>query len=197
MTQNDVAPITELGRIVGRFVGEEAKAKIMEGSEGIGDASAEEVATWLRGVMDRLDALVDEETRTQIMENMGLNCAQVNSSHIDTALAKRRQFETLEAFLEAEEKDPSKGSRIVREGDTIYQYYDPRAGFGVRCFCSLWRGLQDDQNASLTWCQCSKAFVAKLWEAYMGRPARVELIESSIAGAKECKFAVHLGSRER
>jgi hypothetical protein len=196
MAKDDVAPITELGRIVGLFVGEETQAKIMEGSERIGDASAEELAAWLKGVVDRLDALVDEETRTEIMVNMGVNCARVNSSHIDRALAKRRQFETLEAFLEAEEKNPSPGTRLVREGDVVHQCYEPRSAFQVRCFCSLWRGLASDENVSPTWCQCSKGFVMKLWEAYVGRPVQVEFVESCIAGAEGCKFAVHLEAKE-
>ena len=111
---------------------------------------------------------------------------------IEQALAKRRQFQTLDEFLVAEVQAPSKGTRLEREGDVVYQYYDPRSGFQVRCFCSLWRGLGDDEEASLTWCQCSKGFVMKLWEAYVGSPVKVDLVESCIAGAEECKFAVHL-----
>jgi hypothetical protein len=34
----------------------------------------------------------------------------------------------------------------------------------------------------------------KLWEAYLGRPAKVELVESCISGASECRFAIHLPS---
>lgn len=54
-----------------------------------------------------------------------------------------------------------------------------------RCFCSLWWGLPDEENAPLTWCQCSRAFVAKVWEGYAGRPVKVELVESCISGAKQ------------
>jgi hypothetical protein len=192
MGKDDVGPITEFERLVGQFAGEEARQKIMAGSEGIAAASAEEVAAWLRAVVDRLDALLDDSTRTAIMESMGFSCAEMNRSHIDRALARRRKFDTLEAFLEAEERKPARGTRLVREGDVVYQYFDPRSSFRVRCFCSLWRGLADDENASLTWCQCSKGFVTKLWEAYLGRPAKVELLASCIAGAQDCKFAVHL-----
>jgi hypothetical protein len=192
MGKDDVGPVAELGQLIGRFAGTETQDTIMAGSEGIADATAVRVSAWLRGVMDKLDALVDEDTRTQIMENMGFNCAEMNRSHIEQALAKRRQFQTLDEFLVAEVQAPSKGTRLEREGDVVYQYYDPRSGFQVRCFCSLWRGLGDDEEASLTWCQCSKGFVMKLWEAYLGRPAKVELLDSSIAGAAECKFAIHL-----
>lgn len=191
MTKDDVGPITELGMEIGQFAGEEAKERIMGGSEQITDFSPEEVAKWLKDAMNKLDTLVDEKTRIQIMENCGFNCAEMNKSHIERALTKREKFKTLDEFLKAEEKNPAQGTRLAREGDTVYQYYDPSA-FNQRCFCSLWRGLHDDETVSPTWCLCSKGFVMKLWEAYLGRPAQVELVESCISGAKECKFTIYL-----
>lgn len=191
MTKDDVGPITELEMEIGHFAGEEAKKKIVEGSEQIADLSPEEVAEWLKNTMNKLDTLIDEKIRIQIMENCGFNCAEINKNHIENTLAKRETFKTLDEFLDAEEKNPAQGTRLVREGGIIYQYYDPSA-FKVRCFCSLWRGLKDDETVSPTWCLCSKGFVMKLWEALLGRPAKVELVESCISGAKQCKFAVHL-----
>jgi len=191
VTKDDVGPITELEMEIGHFAGEEAKKKIVEGSEQIADLSPEEVAEWLKNTMNKLDTLIDEKIRIQIMENCGFNCAEINKNHIENTLAKRETFKTLDEFLDAEEKNPAQGTRLVREGGIIYQYYDPSA-FKVRCFCSLWRGLKDDETVSPTWCLCSKGFVMKLWEALLGRPAKVELVESCISGAKQCKFAVHL-----
>jgi len=191
VTKDDVGPITELEMEIGHFAGEEAKKKIVEGSEQIADLSPEEVAEWLKNTMNKLDTLIDEKIRIQIMENCGFNCAEINKNHIENTLAKREKFKTLDEFLDAEEKNPAQGTRLVREGDIIYQYYDPSA-FKVRCFCSLWRGLKDNETVSPTWCLCSKGFVMKLWEALLGRPAKVELVESCISGAKQCKFAVHL-----
>jgi hypothetical protein len=192
MAQNDLGPINELGATIGRFVSEEVRDQIMAGSAEVAGGSGEAVTAWLRGAIDRLDSLVDEPTRVQIMEQMGFNCAEMNRSHVERALAKRNAFETLEAFLEAEEREPQPGTRLVREGNVVYQHYRPLQSFGRRCFCSLWHGLGDDENGSLTWCHCSKGFVMKLWEAYVGSPVKVELVESCIAGAEECKFAIHL-----
>ncbi|KYK36614.1 MAG: hypothetical protein HXS46_13705 [Theionarchaea archaeon] len=191
MTEDDVGPITELEMVIGHFAGDDVRKGIMKGSEQIGDLSPEEVAEWLKKAVDTMDALVDENTRVTIMENCGFNCAEMNKSHIENALKKRKEFKTLDEFLEAEEKNPVKGTRLVRNGDMVYQYYDP-SSLGMRCFCSLWRGLPDDEPVSLTFCQCSKGFVMKLWEAYVGRPVQVDLLESSISGAKECTFAIHL-----
>ncbi|MGD2247115.1 MAG: DUF6144 family protein [Candidatus Methanofastidiosia archaeon] len=191
MTKDDVGIITEIEMEIDQCAGEEIKEKIMEGSEQVADLLAEEVAHWLKNVIDNLDTFVNEKTKIQIMENCGYNCAEMNKSHIEQALKKREKYKTLDEFLKAEEKTPAKGTRLVRDGDTIYQYYDPSA-FKTRCFCSVWRGLKEDETASLTWCHCSKGFVMKLWEAYLGRPVAVELVDSCISGAKECTFVIHL-----
>ena len=193
MTQEDMGPIRELDTLIGQCAGEDAQKEITKGIEEIGKASPEEVAEWLSGVMDKLDALLDDETRTQIMENCGYNCAHINDSHIKSTVAKRKKFKSLDEFLEAEEKNPSKGTRLLRKGDIIYQHYLPTSfQKGLRCFCSLWRGLPTQATVSQTWCICSKGFVQKLWEAVTEGPVTVELQESCISGAEECTFVIHL-----
>ena len=192
MTKNNVGPIAEFGATVSHFAGEQASRTVMTGSDQIAGASSKEVAKWLKAAVERLDATVDEGARAQIMEQMGLNCAEMNKSHVERALARRNRFNTLAEFLDAEEKAPSRGTRLVREGDLVYQYYKPLSAFGRRCFCSLWHGLPEGENVSPTWCQCSRAFVSEVWKAYAGRSVQVELAESCISGASECKFVVHL-----
>jgi hypothetical protein len=49
-----------------------------------------------------------------------------------------------------------------------------------------------DETVSFTWCHCGKGFTMKLWEALLGQPVEVELLESCIAGADTSKFAIHL-----
>jgi hypothetical protein len=43
---------------------------------------------------------------------------------------------------------------------------------------------------SRTYCHCSKAFVRTLWEAVMGRPVSIELLESAVSGSGECRFRI-------
>ena len=191
MSGNDLGPIAEFGATIEQFAGLQARETVMAGSKQIVDATSKESAAWLKGAIDRLDAAVDESTRMQIMEQMGQNCAKMNKSHVEQALARRNQFDSLEAFLDAEDKTPARGTRLVRSGDLVYQHYEPSA-FGHRCYCSLWHGLPEDENVSPIWCHCSRAFVSEVWKAYVGRPVRVELSESCISGAGECKFVIHL-----
>nr|MDO8135622.1 DUF6144 family protein [Candidatus Njordarchaeum guaymaensis] len=194
MVRTHVSMIEEIGRNVGHFAGEAVTKKVMEGSEKItASTSKGKVASWVKGAMDRLDALVDEKTRTQIMENCGYNCALHNKAVIERAKAKRSKYKSLEEFLEAEQKKPMAGTKLVREGDKLHWYFTPRSfRTPMRCFCGLLRGLPQNETISRSYCNCSKGFVKKYWEGVLGRPVDVDVLQSAASGAKECKFAIRL-----
>ncbi len=110
-----------------------------------------------------------------------------------SAVARRKKAKNLEEFLEKEQQNPPPGMRFERQGEILYQYYTPKAfTHPMRCYCALFRSLPKDQTVSATYCQCSRGFVQKYWEAILGRQVQVDLLASSIAGADECKFAIHL-----
>ena len=190
----EIGAIKELGRNLDRFAGETISKKVMEGSEKITASSGKkEVAEWVKGAMDRLDKLVDEKTRIQVMENCGYNCALVNKRMIEKAKARRKKYKTTGEFLEAEQRKPMKGTKLLREGNILYQSYTPQLFTKLmRCYCSLLRGLPADEKISLTYCHCSKGFVKKFWENVLEKPVKVELIQSVVSGAPECKFAIHM-----
>lgn len=186
--------IREFEETLGRFVGEELKKKVLEGSERLSNSSSPvEVAEWVKGAMERMDELIDEDTRIKVMEQCGYNCAKMNKGPIEAVVKRRRKYKSFEEFLEAVQKKPPRGMRLKMEGDTLHFYYTPRSfRKSLRCYCSLLRGLPDDETVSLTYCYCSKGFVEKYWEAVSEWPVNVDLLHSCVAGAKECKFAVHL-----
>jgi len=179
-----------LEMIIMEFAGEEVMEKVMDGSEDVFEKTdAEKKASWMKGAMERLDKLVDDATRFKIMENCGFNCAKMNKGAIEEAVAKRRKFKTAEEFIEAEQKNPAKGTKLARDGNVLYQYYTPQS-YGVRCYCEMVAAAEGE--VSQTYCHCSKGFVKKLWEAVLEKSVDVELVQSVISGAKECKFAIHI-----
>jgi len=182
--------LAELEKIIEQFSGEEVMKNVMKGSEDIFEKTdAKKKASWMKGAMERLDKLVDEGTRFRIMENCGYNCAKMNSRALEEAVARRKKFKTTDGFIEAEQKTPAKGTRLSREGNILYQYYTPQS-YGVKCYCEMVQAAEG--QVSPTYCHCSKGFVKKLWEAVLEKPVDVELIQSAISGASECKFAIHI-----
>jgi len=176
------------------LAGETISKKVMEGSEEITEKTDKrKIAEWVKDAIGRLDALVDEKTRVQIMENCGYNCAEVNRRVIERAKVRRKKFKSIDEFLEAEERKPMAGTRLAREGKILYQFYTPRAFTRpMRCYCALLRGLPNNEKVSATYCHCSKGFVKKFWENILERPVKVELMQSAVSGDSECKFAIYI-----
>ncbi len=176
------------------FAGEAVAKKIMEGSDQITERTdRRKTAQWVKDAMERMDSLTDEKTRVKIMEDCGHSCAKTNKKLIDGATARRKKYKTADEFLQAEERKPIAGTRLTREGDVLYQYYTPRAFTKpMRCYCSLLRGLPEDEQVSRTYCHCSKGFVKEFWDSVLEKAVKVELLQSAVSGASECKFAIHL-----
>lgn len=176
------------------FAGKSVATSVMEGSEKLTEKTDKrEVALWLKGAMERLEATTDEKTRIQIMQNCGYNCAKVNRRIIDKAIERRAKYANNDDFLRAEMKNPMRGTRLVRDGDILYQVYTPQTFTRpMRCFCGLMSGLPIDETVPLTYCNCGKGFVEKYWVAVLQKPVKVDLLQSAISGGTECKFAIHL-----
>ena len=179
---------------VEHYAGKEVSKKVMEGSENITEKTdKKKTALWTKDAMERLDSLVDEKTRIQIMNNCGKNCAEINKRVIQKAMERRKKFELFEEFLKAEQETPPKGTKIKREGNQLFHVYTPQAfTHPMRCYCGLVRALPTDVTMSKTYCRCAEGFVQKYWEAISEKPVKVTLVESAISGASECKFAVQL-----
>ena len=176
------------------YAGAEVSKKVMKGSEDITEKTdKKKTALWTKDAMERLDSLVDEKTKIQIMNNCGSNCAEINKRVIQKAVERRKKFSTIEEFLKAEQENPQKGTKIIREGNQLFHIYTPQAfTHPMRCYCGLIRALPKDVTMSKTYCHCSEGFIKKYWESILEKPVNVTLIESAISGASECKFAVQL-----
>lgn len=179
---------------VENVAGKTVAAKVMEGSEQITEKTDKKKTTlWVKGAMERLDALVDDDNKERIMQNCGYNCARKNRKVIERGVARRKKFGSTNEFLMAEEQKPMKGTRLTREGNILYQFYTPQAFTRpMRCYCGLLRELPSEETVSITYCNCSRGFVEKYWESVLGKPVRVDVLQSAVSGAKECKFAIHL-----
>ncbi len=185
--------ICALQEYIEKYAGPEIREKIMEGSQEISTSTQPvKLALWVKSAVGKLDALVDEEARNQILLNCGYNCVKIHK--IASKIRNhQKKYPSLDAYLEDAEKNPGRGTRLERKGTLIYQYYTPQSlTRPVRCYCHLLRHLPQDETVSLTYCQCSRGFAQKAWEALLGRTVELEILESCAAGARECKFAIYL-----
>jgi hypothetical protein len=144
--------------------------------------------TWTGRFMRVLDEHLDEKTRRGLMEANGRACAMGAYGPPDPA--KTIGVDELVAGL-AKYVGPENARR---EGDVVFFNYE-RNPSGLRiadgyCLCPL---VEDGPaDLSPTYCHCSVGYVAYLFERNIGRPVRVELLESLRGGGKACRFAVHV-----
>ena len=166
----------------------------MEGSEKAAkSADRTQTALWVKQAIDRLDAAATPEKCRQIMTACGYSCIARAKGLANGIKNRRLKHSTEQAFLKAEIKKPVKGIRLERQGNILVQYYTPHTySTPRRCFCGLMVALPEGVNTSPTYCQCSRGFVEKYWEGALGRPVKVEVIETCLTGADECKFIINI-----
>jgi hypothetical protein len=186
--------IREFGKNVQAMAGKEVGAEVLEGCEEITTrADSVGAARWMRDAVGRLDRLTNEKTRRGIMERCGTACIRANGVFIPQVKARRKKYASEDEFLSAEAKKPLTGTKLERKGNVLYHTYTPFAFTPpMRCYCPLVRALPDKENISPTYCQCSKAFLRAFWEAALGRPLKVEVLETALSGSRECRFRIEI-----
>jgi len=165
-----------------------AAAATLQAAEGTPvDKRMEFAQRWVKRMMDNLDNEVDETARTRLMHANGRSCFRG---------AAQPPFQGgLDAFIEGAKKWAGDGpSPIRREGEIVYfDYVRNPAGLKVSdgwCLCPLVE--KGPEGLSGTFCECSVGYVAEMFTGVVGKPVRVELLESLKRGGKGCRFKIHL-----
>ena len=149
---------------------------------------AEFAKTWTSRFMRVMDERLDEATRRGLMEANGRACAMGAYGPPDPA--KKVGVDEFVAGL-ATHVGPENARR---EGDVVFFNYEQNPdGLSLKdgyCLCPI---IEDGPaDLSPTYCHCSVGYVSYLFERNIGRPVRVELLESVRRGGKACRFAVHV-----
>lgn len=101
-------------------------------------------------------------------------------------------------------KEPEIGGG-VRAGNVVYETKipfltkeylaetDPTLKRYTYCHCPWAReAIRSGEEVAPIFCNCSAGFHKKPWEAALGQRIRVDVLESVLAGADRCRFAIHL-----
>jgi len=167
--------------------------RMREGSRSPDWARIEKAESWIKFLMDNMDAILDEKTRIKLMNACGRSC-YLNAFGV--AGEKKPSPEAAERTLQALEKG---GFRVERTGEEITVYYgwagkqNPQ-GLSLKegfCMCPLVEN--EIPGLSPTYCNCSAGYVAETLERATGKTVTsVEILESVKRGGKDCRFKVVL-----
>ncbi len=86
-------------------------------------------------------------------------------------------------------------TKIPRSGN-LRKYFlenEPDQRRKLYCHCAQVSGaLSQDLPVPERFCECGAGFYRHIWEGILGRPVRVEIVETLAAGGHRCTFAIHL-----
>ena len=201
--------VERFAKNVAAFAGEAVRTEVMQGSEALGDRPTPgRRARWIKSAMDRLDALVDEDIRKQIMIR---TCPHTYPKQRIATLRKQyRQLGSLDKLLDLMYRDTSYGGTSYydcpqRKGNVIYITKvpcRPKAHATAQtdlerrltyCHCPWARAaLKTKEPVSATFCYCSAAWDKQLWEGILERPVKIEIVESLLKGDRRCVHAFQL-----
>jgi len=198
--------IAKWARLIDEHAGPGISERVLEGHEGLAEASPEERAAWSRRATERLaEAVADVATREKIMERRA--CVFVEEFGEEPLLELRKIYQEtggVDAVFKAMARDREKHSRPYREGDVVVEVKAPRdaeAFAAARtpderrvayCHCPLARAGAAATPAPEPYCCCGGGWYGGIWEFIVERPVRVEVLRSVMRGDDDCAFAVHL-----
>jgi hypothetical protein len=128
-------------------------------------------------LMENLERCVDEPTRVRMMNDCGRACARRGP------LMKQAEEcrGDLKAFVARMAGVLGTGNARFIDGGAVHWSYP-------RCFCEL--VASGPERLPAVYCQCSVGWVMEMFEAVLGRPVRVHLVQSVRGGAPSCVFRV-------
>jgi predicted hydrocarbon binding protein len=134
---------------------------------------------WVQKVTEGLEAHADPEVCARILEACGRQCAPKG---------------LIEKAREIHESSENVGEFLARLGEIFeaVQVEDNKV-FVVypECYCEQIKGVPAEEVPN-AYCNCSVGWVKAVFEGAIGRPVRVKLVSTVVAGDPECRFEVDL-----
>jgi hypothetical protein len=136
------------------------------------------VNAWLTDLFDAVDVEVDEATRVRLLEACGRGCFRRHAFKQEIARKGKGSFANLEqAYKESFE--------AWIEGDALHIRY---GAVSKGCYCPAARNRPASPRD--LHCECTRMTHQMVCETALGRPCRVEILETVRRGGKTCHFAV-------
>jgi hypothetical protein len=164
----------------------EIVTRIMEGGEKIlKSSSSKKKAEWMKGAIDRMDVLLDEETRHAIREGCAC-CLKGKRQEITKEIAAK--YETLDERIAAsnEAKYVFGDSVTMLDDGQILVRFAPEGLDSYRCVCIP----QANGPVSITYCYCCGGHAKHHLQTALGRHLSLTVRSSALAseGKESCAF---------
>jgi hypothetical protein len=133
---------------------------------------------WIVTLMENMEKTLDEATRRNLMGQCGRACARRGPLYETAKLYRGDAAKFVETV----------GSRIGRDlcniKDNVIHWGYPR------CYCEL--VAEGPARLPDSYCFCSVGWVEEMFETVLGKPVKVELLQSVKRGAPDCRFTIRI-----
>jgi hypothetical protein len=141
------------------------------------------VTNWLTDLFEAMDTGLDQETKVKLMAACGKGCFLRHSFKTDIARDGKGDVDKLL-------KAYSRSFEVWRQGDLVHVRFGPEVR---KCFCPV--SQYHPRRPHDMHCECSRATHQAIFETALGRPVKVEILESVRRGDKTCHFRAHLSEQ--
>ena len=198
-----------LGRHLTRVLGHEASRDVLRGSDALSlESSVDERFCWVKGAMERLTSRADEHAKADALSSCSHVFPRAQLQKLRAVYESARAegedpLEAVDAVREFMAADAGWGELPRREGRVLYSSKKPRDPKAFEsaeddaerrrayCFCPLVRDHLEG-GMPLAFCYCGAGWYRQQWEGALGKPVRVDIVESLLKGDDRCTFAIHL-----
>lgn len=141
-------------------------------------AQKEFMQNWLADLMNTMDRVLDRETIAKLMAGCGRGCYDRHTFKQEIAARGKGDLEKLVAAY-------SQNFEIWKDGEAVHIRYG-KTSPGCYCPAASYRAPRPDDPH----CDCTRATHQAIFETALGRPFRVEVLESIRRGGVTCHFLV-------
>ncbi len=138
------------------------------------------IVNWLTDLLDTIDTTLDDESKVKLMAGCGRGCFNRHQFKKDIALKGKGDLDKL---LEAYKQN----FEVWREGETVHVRFGEVSD---HCYCPVAQNIPARPHD--IHCECTRATHQAIFETALGRPFKVDIVESLRRGGKTCHFIVYL-----
>jgi hypothetical protein len=135
---------------------------------------------WLVDLLDAMDAQLERPAQVKLMEATGRGCFRRYQFKQDIAAQGGGDLQKL---IEAYKKN----FEIWKEGERVHIRYGETS---KQCYCPAANYRPSKSND--IHCECTRATHQTIFETALGRPFKVDILETLRRGGKTCHFVVNL-----
>ena len=138
------------------------------------------ILNWVSDLMDTMDKELDEATYIKLIEGCGRGCYNRHQFKKDISIAGHGDLDNLLAAYK-------KNFEVWKEDNTVHIRYGEKS---PGCYCPVLKN-QSYKTKGMH-CNCTKATHQAIFENALGRPFKVDILESVRRGGQTCHFLVHV-----